>query len=132
MDFEIDDAGDMYWKPTEEGDERVCVNLPENTSQGVMGLLNGSLGLWFDAYQELEEAMGLDLQQRLLAIMASVKTQKATEVERNTAQWSRWRTTWETSAVTEAVAEFVAVADSPPKSAVISSPVTRCITRKRS
>lgn len=90
-DFTLDEKGDMY-KASTDGGKSTCVNLPDDISNGVMSLLSNSLTQWFDAYQELEKTLGIDLRQSLLATMATINAEKAAAKARETATSSTWST----------------------------------------
>eukprot|EP00747_Dinoflagellata_sp_TGD_P169705 gnl/TRDRNA2_/TRDRNA2_199394_c0_seq1.p1 gnl/TRDRNA2_/TRDRNA2_199394_c0~~gnl/TRDRNA2_/TRDRNA2_199394_c0_seq1.p1 ORF type:complete len:598 (-),score=110.48 gnl/TRDRNA2_/TRDRNA2_199394_c0_seq1:57-1595(-) len=71
QDIYIGEDGKMYRRAPEEGEEPTCVEMSEETRSSVMNFLDGSLRRWFDAFQELEAELDVDLRQSLTEAAAA-------------------------------------------------------------
>jgi len=94
--FFVGEDGSMYRKAQEEGCPPTCVDVPDDIHKGAMTFISNALKSWFDAFQELEVEMGLNLRQALhdaVAVKVAETVVAAAESQsepRSVTPWQSW------------------------------------------
>jgi len=86
-DLYLGEDGQIWKKAWEWGSQPTCVEIPGVATQGAMSILSRSLESWFDCFEELQQTLGTDLKQDIVAAAGASKKEPAPPPPRQVQKW---------------------------------------------